>query len=544
MSTLAPATANRQIARAAGTVMLAFALSQVLGLVRSMLISANFGTGYDADAFNTGRQVADILFTLVAGGALASAFIPTLTEFVTKDDQAGAWRLASAIANLVTIVLIALSALAAIFAPFIVRYILAPHFSIPKQELTIALMRVTLPSAVIFGISGLLMGVLNVHKNFLFPALASSMYWLGMILGIVFLGPSMGIYGAAWGAVLGSVLHLAIQIPALLKLPGRRYFPTLGIRLPEVAHVIRLMGPRLFGVAVVQLNVIVNTAIAGQMQGGVTSILLAFSIMTVPLFVLASGIATASFPIFSTQVAEGKFAEMRGSLATTLRGVVFLALPASVGLILLREPLVSTLFHRGAFGDASAELVAWALLWYAAGLVGHSVIEVVYRAFYALHNTRTPVLIGAAAMGLNVGFSYLFWALFTRIGWMPHGGLALANSLATALEMAAALFFMRRRLGGIGGVDLAIGLAQAAGGALAMTGGLALWLAASQGFPAWGITLGGVLLGAGIYALAMVLLRVPELNDLYGALQRRLPWLPAIHFAAREKRIDALRRQR
>ncbi|HEX9013900.1 MAG TPA: murein biosynthesis integral membrane protein MurJ, partial [Anaerolineaceae bacterium] len=469
MAAPASTSANRQIARAAGTVMLAFALSQVLGLVRWILMSQRFGTGVEADAFNTARQLSDILFNLVAGGALASAFIPTFTGFLSKEDRPGAWRLASAVANLVALILTVLALLSALFAPWIVRYILAPHFPPAEQALTVALMRIVLPSAVIFGISGLMMGVLNAHQNFLFPALASSMYWLGMIFGILVLSPSIGIYGPAWGAVLGALLHLLIQLPSLLRLPAREYVATLGRRVAAVKEVIRLMGPRLFGVAVVQLNFLVNVNLASGMEpGSVTAIGQAFSIMTMPLFVVANAIATASFPTFSDQAARGQLGEMRASLASTLRGVVLLAVPASVGLILLREPLVSFLFRGGEFGQRSTDMVAWALLWYAAGLLGHSVIEVVYRAFYSLHDTKTPVLVGASAMGLNVFLSLGFAALFRSLGWMPHGGLALANSLATALEMAAALVLLRRRLNGLGGDQLATGLAQAAAGSLAM----------------------------------------------------------------------------
>jgi putative peptidoglycan lipid II flippase len=543
MATSASATANRQIARAAGTVMLAYALSQVLGLVRWFLMTRYFGAGSDADAFNAARGFADILFNLVAGGALASAFIPTLTEFLTKEDRPGAWRLVSAVANLVTLILIGLALLSALFAPLIVRYLLARGFSPAQQALTVSLLRLMLPSAIIFGLSGLLMGVLNAHHNFLFPALASSMYWLGMILGILILRPSLGIYGPAWGAVFGAGLHLAIQLPGLLHLPGRKYIPTLGIHLPEVTNVVRLMGPRLFGVAVVQFNVLVNTNLASAITGGVTIIPLAFAIMTVPLFVMAQGIATASFPVFSAQAAAGKFDEMRSSLASTLRGMIFLALPASVGLILLREPLVGFLFERGQFTHASTLLAAWVLLWYAAGLVGHSVIEVVYRAFYALQNTKTPVLVGAAAMGLNLAFSFLFKAIFLGVGWEPLGGLALANSVATALEMCAALFLMRRRLKGLGGTNLAIGLAQAAGGSLAMTGGLTLWLGVSSSLSYGAIACGGVLVGAAIYVLAMLVLRVPETDQLYQALRRRLPWLPPIHLAPTQSRLERARRR-
>ncbi len=545
MAVTASGTANRQIARAAGTVMLAYALSQVLGLIRWILMSRYWGTGAEADAFNSARVLSDILFTLVAGGALASAFIPTFTELLTREERDRAWRLASAVANLVTLLLTALAALAALFAPWIVRNILAPDFSPSEQALTVALLRVVLPSAVIFGLSGLLMGILNAHHSFLFPALASAMYWLGMIFGIVFLRHSLGIFGPAWGAVIGACLHLAIQIPALLQLPGRRYFPSLGLHLAEVIQVIRLMGPRLFGVAVVQLNMVVNTALASGMPiGSYTSIGQAFSIMTVPLFVLAQGIATASFPIFSAQAARGKLDEMRDSLSTTLRGIIFLALPASVGLILLRTPLVAALFQRGSFNQVSTEMVAWALLWYAAGLVGHSVIEVVYRAFYALQNTKTPVLIGASAMGLNVGFSYLFSELFRQAGWMPLGGLALANSLATALEMAAALVFLHRRIGGLGGEKLALGVAQAGGCSLAMTGALAVWLSVSGNLPALLTAAFGVVLGGAVYGITIHALGVPEARQLYAALRGRLPWLPVLQAAEQPSRLEKARQRR
>ena len=209
----------------------------------------------------------------------------------------------------------------------------------------------------------------------------------------------------------------------------------------------RLMAPRLLGVAVVQLNFWLNTFLASfQPEGSLAAITFAFPLMIMPEAAIAQSIAIAALPTFSAQVARGKLAEMRASLAATLRGVLFLAIPAAVGLILLRFPLVNMIYQRNAFDETSTQMVAWALLWYAAGLVGHSVVEIVSRSFYALHDTKTPVFVGVGAMGLNLGFSFLFSALFSRIGWMPHGGLALANSFATTLEMVLLLVLMRRRL--------------------------------------------------------------------------------------------------
>jgi len=519
-----PNTANRQIARAAGTVMFAFLLSTLTGLLRWMLVADAFGTSPEMEAFSAANRVSETLYYLIAGGALGSAFIPTFTGLLAKEQRRRAWEMASAVANLVLLILIFTSLLAAIFAPQIVRYILAPGFvNDPyKFQLTVNLVRLMLPSAVIFGISGLVMGILNSHQTFLFPALAPSMYALGMIFGVLFLAPGMGIYGLAWGVLLGAGLHLLVQLPVLIR-QGGSYSPTLGLRLVEVREVARLMGPRLLGVAVVQLNFWINVRLAsGMPEGSVNGVTYAFTLMLMPQTVIAQAIATAAMPTFAAQYARGQLTEMRSSLSATLRGVLLLAVPASVGLVLLRYPLVATLYQRGEFDARSTELVAWALLWYGVGLVGHSLVEILARAFYALHDTRTPVLIGAAAMGLNVVFSFLFSAWFVQLGWMPHGGLALANTVATALEMLGLLVWMRRRLGGLAGIPIVRGLLQAGIASAAMAAVLLIgpgWFSAQ---PAW-LTLSlGVIVGGGIYGLVCLLLGVSEMRGLLNWLVRHL----------------------
>lgn len=493
--------------------MAAFVLSNVTGLIRQILVSNAFGTSAEIDAFNAAARLPDLLFSLVAGGALASAFIPTYSGFLTREDKAGAWHLASAVGNLVTIILTVTSALAALFAPQVVRYII--YILVPNQDpsqigLTAELLRIMLLSPVIFGISGLLMGILNAHQVFLLPALAPTMYWLGMIFGVLFLVPEWGIHGLAWGVVIGAVMHLGIQLPALRRLGGD-YFATIGLRFPAVREVGRLMAPRLLGVAVVQLNFLVNTILASaQPEGSLTAITLAWAVMTMPQVVIAQSIAIAALPTFCNQFDRGQLLELRASLAGTLRGLIFLALPASLGLILLRRPIVALLFQRGEFDAHSTELVAWALLWYAAGLVGHSVVEILSRAFYAMHDTRTPVFIGAAAMSLNLAFSFAFAALFLRIGWAPHGGLALANSAATALEMTGLLVLMRRRLNGLNGREILSGLGQAVAASLAMSLVLWLWMAQTTSQTTWLTAGAGIALGAGAYALLIFALGVQE----------------------------------
>jgi putative peptidoglycan lipid II flippase len=244
--------------------------------------------------------------------------------------------------------------------------------------------------------------------------------------------------------------------------------------------------------------------------------------MTMPLVVIAQAIAIAALPTFSAQAARGQVDELRSTLADTLRGVLLLSVPATLGLILLRRPVVAALFQRGEFDARSTELVAWALLWYTAGLVGHSLVEILSRAFYSLHDTKTPVLVGTVAMTLNVLFSIGFSALFTRIGWMPHGGLALANSLATALEMAGLIFLMRGRLKGLNGQNIWSGAGQAGFASLAMALAIWGWLGLTNGQPAWLVAAGGIALGGGIYCILLLLFKVREAQALLGVLRRRV----------------------
>ncbi|MFM8321365.1 MAG: murein biosynthesis integral membrane protein MurJ [Chloroflexota bacterium] len=517
-------SANRRIARAAGTVMFALVFSNLAGLARQILIASAFGTRVEIDAFNAANRVSETLFNLVAGGALSSAFIPAFTALLAREERRRAWRLASAIANLIVLLLALLSALAAFFAPWVVRWALAPGFAAdPAQEqLTIDLLRIMLPSAVIFGLSGLVMGVLNSNQVFLAPALAPTLYQLGLIFGVTVLAPRLGIYGLAVGVLIGATLHLLLQLPSLARLGGR-YSLDLGLDSPDVREVARLMGPRLLGVAVVQLNFWINTRLASQFaEGSVTGIVLAFSLMLTPQQAIAQSIAIGAMPTFSAQAALGKLDEMRRSLAASLRGALVLAIPATLGLILLRQPLVALLYEHGQFDARSTELVAWALLWYTAGLVGHSLVEILSRAFYALHDTRTPVLVGAGAMSLNVVFSYLFAAWFTRLGWMPHGGLALANSVATALEAALLVWLMHRRLGGLEGGLVWQGALRSGLAAAAMSAALLGWLALTGGGPAALAAGGGVALGGLVYGLAALLLGIDEAHAVLRLVRRRL----------------------
>jgi putative peptidoglycan lipid II flippase len=233
-------------------------------------------------------------------------------------------------------------------------------------------------------------------------------------------------------------------------------------------------------------------------------------IMLLPEGVIAQSVAIAAFPTFSALVARKQRAELRYVLVTSLRSVLYLTLPAVVGLIVLREPLVAALLQRGAFDARSTQAVAWALLFYALGLVGHAMVEIVTRAFYALHDTRTPVVVGIAAMAANVLLSLILLSLFRNLGWPPYGGLALANSLATIAEMVALLYLAHRRVGGLVGAPVIGALWRMGIGCLAMLASLVLLTSALAPAPAWAVGGTGIVIGGGVYALTTLALRCEE----------------------------------
>ena len=503
--------------------MFAILLGQLLGLLNKILI-ANAFPAAEVDAFLSANRVSETLFTLIAAGALGSAFLPTFTTLLVRNERSSAWKLASSLINLVTLVLTTAALLASIFAPQIIRYFLAPGLASDPQifALAVDLLRIQSTSAVLFGIGGLVISILNAQQIFFIPQITAAMYQLGQIFGVLVLARWMGIYGLAWGVVIGAGLFLIIQLPSLFRLHPQ-YSLSLGRKNPDVTKVFRLMGPRVFGAAIVQLNFWVNNNLASKMaQGSIQSLAYAFALMVMAQAIIAQSVAIAAMPTFSAQHALGKVDEMRSSLASALRGMFLLALPASVGLILLGEPIISMLFERGEFSATITQMTAWALTWFAVGLVGHSIMEVLTRAFFAQHDTKTPVIIGTVAMGLNVLFSILFSQWFEQLGWYPVGGLALANSLATAIEAAALFIVMGRRLDGIEGKFVAKGFVLCSGAAFGMALGLWIWIQATAGMKSWIIALGGIALGGLLYLAGVLILKVPEALLMADVLTRRL----------------------
>jgi putative peptidoglycan lipid II flippase len=512
----AASASTRQIARAALLVVALFMISRVLGLAREMIIGARFGTTAELDAYQAAFRVPDLLFQLVAGGALGSAFIPVFTGCLTRRDLRGGWRLFSAVTNLVLIVLTTLALVMALAAPWLVAHVLAPGFSPAQQELTAQLVRWMLISTVIFGVSGIVMGVLNSFQHFLLPALAPILYNLSIIAGAWFLAPTLGVFGLVLGVVVGALLHLDVQILGLWWY-GAQYKATLGLHDPKVREVARLMGPRVIGLAAVQVNFWVNTLLASSLAtGSLAALNYAWLIMLLPQGIVAQGVATAAFPTFAALQEQGKLDELRRTITSTLRGILFLAIPAAAGLLAWGAPLVRVLLERGEFTPHSTSLTTYALTFYSLGLIGHSAVEILARAFYSLHNTRTPVIVGISTMALNVVLSVIL-----RVP-LAHGGLALANTTAILLEMTLLMVFLSRDAGGLDWGGLSETVVKTGIASIAMA--LALFWMADRFADGnkYVVGIGGLIAGALIFLAVASVLRTPELVILRRLLPRRL----------------------
>ncbi|MBI1293385.1 murein biosynthesis integral membrane protein MurJ [bacterium] len=515
---------GRRLAGATMVVMVFFVLSRVSGLLREMIIGAQFGTSAELDAYLAAFRIPDLLFQLVAGGALGSAFIPTFSQLWAEEGEAPAWQLFSRILNLVTLILVMLAVLAVTFADPLVTRVIAPGFDPTQQQLAADLMRWMLVSTVIFGASGLVMGALNATQHFVLPAAAPVLYNGAIIVGAWLLAPTYGIYGLVIGVVVGALAHFGVQVPALMR-KRARYRLDLTWRDPAVGEVGRLMAPRILGLFFVQLNFLVNTILASQLAAGSLAALnFAWLLMLLPQGIFAQAIATVAFPTFSAQVAAQDHSALRRTLDRTLRTVLFLTLPAAVGLFVLRVPVIQVLLQRGNFDAESTAAVAYALQFYALGLVAHALVEIVVRVFYALHDTLTPVLIGVGAMSLNILLS-LVW-----IDQLGYGGLALANSVATTVEMIVLLWLLRRRVNGFSFASLIRGSIRSAAAAMLM--GLAVWgwltwLGSQVGWGSWlpigwVAALSGMVVAVSIYMGSALLLGAEELRIALSLLGRRL----------------------
>ncbi len=450
------------MARSSLLVMGAFVLSKIVGLLRERAVAHAFGATPELDAYVAAFRVPDLLFTLLAGGALISAFLPVFADALAREDEEAAWELAGGITNLAFLATAVLGGLAAIAAPWLIETIIAPDFDPEQQRLAAELMRIVLISTLVFSVSGLQMGILNAFQHFLTPAIAPIVYNLGILFGALFLAPGMDIQGLAWGAVIGALGHLLVKLPSLLR-RGYRYRPTLGLGRRDLRQVLWLMWPRVLGLGTVHVIFIVQTNLASGLPGGSLAALnYAWVLAQMPQTILGTAIATVAFPTLAELAARGDREGLSDTALGALRIMLALSLPAAVALAMLGGPAIAILLQTGRFGQEAADATLLALRMFALGLAGHVAFEIVARMFYAQKDTLTVLYIATAAMVVNIALA-LWW-----VEPLAQGGLALANSVAVTIEVLLGLWILHRRLGGIGLRRLAVTTGKAALASAAM----------------------------------------------------------------------------
>jgi putative peptidoglycan lipid II flippase len=442
------------------------------------------------------------------------------------EDEA-AWKLASVVLNISGVLVILCAALAWVLAPELVRYVVAPEASAAAQRITVDCMRVLLLSPVFLGFGIAAKGILEGQDLFTLPALAPIAYNTATILGAIVLGPRVGVYGVAIGVVVGAIGFLLLEIPGLVR-SGMRYSISFDPRTPGVSEVGRLLAPRLIGQAAFQLNFVAVTNLAWRTgDQSVSALNYSWQLLMLPHGVLALSVSTVILPTLSRLWQAGDTAAFRATLGNALRPLLFLSLPAAVILFAFRVPIVQTLFQTGAFSAESTSLVAAPLAFLAAGLVSYALVEALTRAFYAMHDTRTPVIAGIGIVVLNVVVGLV---LLERMGYL---GLALALSLSTTVEAIVLIVVLGRRIGTVSAKTREWLLKViAASAVLALVSAVLADPLTEATLPGNGPRLQQIvvfLFALGVVGLVYLgcawILRIPELSDVLDQLSRRVPSL-------------------
>jgi len=435
-----------------------FLVGRVLGLLRGSLFAGLFGAGVDADAYTQAFYIPDTIFNLVSGGALSSAFIPIFTQYlVEKRDKKTAYYVANAALNSTIAGLAILAAIAIILAPELVPlYVLNPAKGETAEIVT--LVRIMLLQPIFLGGSTVISAILQTRQRFLLPAIGTVLYNVGLILGLCatlvdnqthLFGGHLGILGATWGVVLGAALQFLVQIPGAF-VAGLRYRPVINFMHPGVRNIGRLMLPRIvnagmlyfaFGVDRALASLMTNTNNTNDFVSNATGFFMAFQLMLLPISIFAMAVSTAAFPTLATLYASGNFERLRHVILTTLRGILLLSIPASLGLIGLARPIIRLLYQHGNFTAQDTSVVYDPLIFLAIGIAGHASVEILTRSFYALRDSRTPVYVSLCQFAFMIGLSILFFPWGLR-------GLGLAMSIGVLGEATALLLLLRQRLRG------------------------------------------------------------------------------------------------
>jgi putative peptidoglycan lipid II flippase len=512
------------MARNAIIVSVAFVLSRLLGLAREVILANQFGTGPEMDAYVSAFRIPDLLFLVIMSGSFGAAFIPVFGGYVDRGDDENASRLASSILTWTGIGVFLLSAISFLLARPLTN-IVAPGFDAQTENLAVDLMRILLLSPVFLGFGIAAKGILEAQNQFTLPALAPLVYNAAIIVGALFFARDHGIQAVAWAVIIGALGHVGIQVPGLIR-SGFRFRPTVDRTVEGLGEVLRLLGPRVVGLAAFQLNFIAVNAFASTIDArNVSALNYAWQLLMLPHGVLALSISTVAFPSLAALYSRGDREGFGRLLDRTMRPLLFLSIPASIGLWLVGRPIVTVIFESGNFDAASTDLVSSALTFFAIGLVGYGITEIVTRVFYAMRDTRTPVVTGILTIILNIILSALF------IGSLGHKGLALALSLTTAAEAVIMMLFLKHRSGRVFSRGFAGWLLRVlvAGGAMAVVILItAPWLdavlASETPFLVHIVYFGvAMALYAATFTWAAWALRIPELHNSIAKISARIP---------------------
>jgi putative peptidoglycan lipid II flippase len=517
------------LARSAGKVSIAVMASRILGLVRDQVLLISLGADDKMDAFSVAFRLPNLVRDLFAEGAMSAAFVPTFTRELQQKGKAAAWELGSLVISSLLVVTGLISLLGMLFADPLTRWIASEYANTPgKIELTITLTRIMFPFLTLVAIAVAFMGMLNALRHFFIPALAPAMFNVGAIISVFTIVPFMGgfgwdpMVGLAIGTLLGGIGQLALQWPALRR-EGFRFRFKVAFADPRLREVLLLMGPGTVGLAAVQVNQLVNVWLAtGAGTGAVVFLQTAFRLIYLPIGLFGVSIATASLPTIARHAANDDTRGVRDALSQALRMMLMLNVPATFGLVALAEPIIQLLVEYGKLTPEGTAGIARALVFYAPGLVGYSAVKIASPTFYALKDSRTPVIISLVAISVNVALN------LSLVGPLGFGGLALGTGLASLVNAGLLLWFLRRRLGGLDGRRLSVALVKILIASLVMAA--AAWgteYGLSQAWPAdtvfYRVARVGLSVGAGLATLALSakLLRLDEFERALARVLKR-----------------------
>ncbi|MGI5939663.1 MAG: murein biosynthesis integral membrane protein MurJ [Thermoleophilia bacterium] len=526
---------KRRLAVAAAFLVLATAGSRVLGLVREVVMVAYLGLEADMGAFTVANKVPSLIRTLLADTALSAAFLPVFSSLLEKERRYEAWQLAYTVSVLTVIILGFITALGMIFSPQVVK-VVAPGFSDDPQiiDLTVHLMRIMFPTVVILGLAGIAMGILNSYNHFALPALAP-IVWNLIIIGVVIaFADGHGFEALAWGLVIGTVVELLMQLPAVWKRRWRTGDPTAGavdvqrspyrlaLRSPEVRRVGLLLGPVVLSLGIINFNSLIDTVVATLISIPAPAIIeRAFRLFQLPQGVFAIAIGTVLFPAFSRHAAAGRMKEFREDLSTGLRQIFFVTLPFAAFFALLALPTVRLIYEHGKVTTGDTELVATALRFFSVGMAFVSVNTLLNRAFYSIQKPWLPLVTGVVNLALNTGLNLL---LYKPLG---VGGITLSTSMVSLINFFALMLLLSPRIGGVDARCVAWSAARSII-ALVPLGAVAygVWwgLDVALGRSVWAqiVAVGcAYVAGGGAYCLAAWGMRMSELQDVLRTIRRR-----------------------